>query len=580
MISKSLTSGSFQFSKYNRLFWFSLSITFAIIYGLLALKDGFSSNWIVQNNARQHVFWMLHYVDPELFANDLIANYFQSIAPIGYSSLYRLAAAIGIDPLVFNKFLPLIIGIISTYYCFSFCQRIFPIPFACFLSSLIFNQIIWMNNSIISATPRAFAYPLLLAFLYYLSKSSLLPCIATIALFGAFYPQGIFLCTGMLISQLVDWQSVRPRFSQNFDDYYFCVMGLGVALAVILPYSLHISEFAPVITLEQARHFPEFSPQGRSAFFKDNWFNFYFRGGRSGMIPQAILTPPTTIFGFLLPILSKFRQQFPLLVKIQPEIILLPQCIFVSVIMFIIAHIFLFKLHLPSRYTNYSFLIIVAIATGIAVSIITDTLLNSLQNAISPNLMKVKLIRQKIATLICLSAIAIAVLFYPSFVKSFPVTKYQTGEIPGLYKFLQKQPKDTLIASLIADTDNIPTFARRSILVSREYAIPYHWGYYETFRQRVIDLIQTQYATDPNQLRQFIRRYGIDLWIVENSSFVPAYLNNNSWLQQYQPVTQEAIDSLNQGNIPILLTYQEDCTIFSQDKFRVIATKCLLDKAQ
>ena len=580
MVSKSLTFVSSQFSKHKKLFWFSLSITFAVVYGLLAFKEGFSSEWIVQNDARRHVFWMLRFVDPELFANDLIANYFQSVAPIGYTSLYRLAAAMGINPLVFNKFLPPVIGIICTYYCFSLCQRIFPVPFACFLSSLILNQIIWMQDAVISGTPKAFAYPLLLAFLYYLSKRSFFPCIATIALFGAFYPQGIFLCTGMLILQLFYWQGVSLRFSQNFDDYYFLVMGLGVAVAVLLPYALHISEFAPIITVKQAKQLPEFSPQGKLAFFQDNWYEFYITGGSSGIIPNSLLTPAITVFGFLLPILGKFRQRFPLIAKIKPDIVLLPKFILASLIMFVTAHIFLFRLYLPSRYTDYSFRIILAIATGIALSTIMDTLLNRLHTVISPNLIKFNLIGQKIFVLIFLIAIAIALLFYPSFIDNFPGTLYQTGAIPNLYEFLQKQPKDTLIASLIADTDNIPTFAQRSILVGREYAVPYHWGYYAPFRQRVIDLIKNQYTINPNQLRQFIRRYGIDLWIVENSSFTPAYLDDNSWFKQYQPVTQEAINSLRQGKLPVLLKNKGSCTVFEQDRFTVIATKCLLDKAK
>ena len=580
MVSKSLTFASSQFSKHNQLFWFSLSITFAVVYSLLALKEGFSSEWVVQDDARQHVFWMLRYIDPELFANDLIANYFQSIAPIGYTSLYRLAAAMGIEPFVFNKILPSIIGIVCTGYCFSLCQRIFPVPFAGFLASLIFNQSIWMKDDVISATPRAFAYPLLLAFLYYLSKRSLLPCIATIALLGAFYPQGIFLCTGMLILQLIRWQGRNLSFSKSFDDYYFCVMGMGVAVAVMLPYALHVSEFAPVITLEQARQLPEFYPKGRTAFFKDNWFGFYLNGGRSGMIPHSLFTPATNVFSFFLPILLRFQQRFPLLAQMKPDIILLPQLLSVSIAMFVIAHLVLFKLYLPSRYTDYSLRIIVALAAGIALSTITDTLLNRLQKSISPKIKKIKLIKQKILASILLVSIAIAVLFYPSFLNTFPVTKYKFGRLPSLYEFLQQQPKDTLIASLIGDTDNIPSFARRSILVSREYAIPYHWGYYAPFRQRVIDLIKNQYTTNPNQLRQFIRRYGVDLWIVENSSFQTEYLDNNRWFKQYQPATREAIDLLRKDKLPVLLKYKDLCKVFSHDRVTVIATKCLLNKAK
>jgi hypothetical protein len=60
-------------------FWLSLSLTFAVIYSILALKRAFSGEYVVQDDARQHVFWMRRFLDADLFPNDLIANYFQSM---------------------------------------------------------------------------------------------------------------------------------------------------------------------------------------------------------------------------------------------------------------------------------------------------------------------------------------------------------------------------------------------------------------------------------------------------------------------------------------------------------------------
>ena len=52
----------------------------------------------MQDDARQHVFWMQRFIDSELFPHDLIADYFQSVAPTGYTTLYRIAAALGSIP--------------------------------------------------------------------------------------------------------------------------------------------------------------------------------------------------------------------------------------------------------------------------------------------------------------------------------------------------------------------------------------------------------------------------------------------------------------------------------------------------
>ncbi|MGJ3254530.1 MAG: hypothetical protein ACFE0J_25860, partial [Elainellaceae cyanobacterium] len=64
-------------------FWFCLSLTFAAIYSLLALQQAFSADYVVQDDARQHVFWMQRFLNPDLFPDDLIADYFQSVAPAG-----------------------------------------------------------------------------------------------------------------------------------------------------------------------------------------------------------------------------------------------------------------------------------------------------------------------------------------------------------------------------------------------------------------------------------------------------------------------------------------------------------------
>ncbi len=100
---------------------------------------------------------------------------------------------------------------------------------------------------------------------------------------------------------------------------------------------------------------------------------------------------------------------------------------------------------------------------------------------------------------------------YPSTLKSFPWTGYIVGGVPELYEFFQQQPQGIVIASLVDEVNNLPTFSKRSILVGSEYAIPYHQGYYHRkFRQRTIELIQAQYSQDLTDVQQLIQKYGID----------------------------------------------------------------------
>ncbi len=119
------------------------------------------------------------------------------------------------------------------------------------------------------------------------------------------------------------------------------------------------SEFAPVITAAEARKLPEFATEGRASFFNDNdpW-EFWFNASRSGIRLPSALMPPLVYAGFLLPILLRYPSQFPLSKQVSGGIILLPQLILASLAMFFAAHALLFKLHLPSRYTQHSLRIV------------------------------------------------------------------------------------------------------------------------------------------------------------------------------------------------------------------------------
>ncbi|MEM9504455.1 MAG: hypothetical protein AAGA01_10925, partial [Cyanobacteria bacterium P01_E01_bin.43] len=74
------------------IFWYSLSLVFAVYYGYLVLHSSFGATYVVQDDARQHVFWMQRWLDPALLPDDFMADYFAYQAPPGYKLLYQSAA--------------------------------------------------------------------------------------------------------------------------------------------------------------------------------------------------------------------------------------------------------------------------------------------------------------------------------------------------------------------------------------------------------------------------------------------------------------------------------------------------------
>lgn len=570
-----LTTPTAKISKFQVMFWFSLSLTFAAIYGVLGWRQAFSGEYVVQDDARQHVFWMLRFLDPELFPQDLIADYFQSLAPVGYSGFYQLMASVGINPLVLNKLLPAILGLITTSYCFSVCLEILPVPATGFIATLLLNQNLWMKDDLVSGTPRAFAYPLLLAFLYYLLRRSLFPCLAAIALLGLFYPQFIFICAGILILRLWDWENGCLRLSPERHPYLFCAAGLGVVLLVLLLYALKSSEFGPTITVTEARKLPEFFPGGRVTFFHKAPTDYWLTGKGSSMFPKSLFTPVTLCAGLLLPLLLPYPSRFPLLRQLTTSFMLLPQMLLASIAMFFAAHALLFKLYLPSRYTGHTFRIVVSILAAIALTALLDAVFHACEQKAKPD----RHCRQSLA-LASTAIVGTALILYPSFVKSFPLNSYIVGAVPPLYEFFQQQPKNILIASLAEETNNLPVFSQRSILVGREYAIPYQVGYYRQFRQRTVDLIRAQYNVDLAQVQNFIQTYGVDYWLLDRAAFTPEYVANHNWLRQYQPAATEALVKLQQGKLLALSRVMKRCSVFETEGLVVLKAECITKQPQ
>ena len=548
-------------SKYN--FWFTLSIVVAILFSLSGVKLAFQSPYIIQDDARQHIFWMQQFSDGDLFSEDLIAEYFKSVAPWGFTNLYKLISILGIDVISFNKISPLLIGVVTTIYCFLVCLEIFPLPFAGFISSLLLNQNLWMLDDLSSGTPRAFVYPLFLAFIYYLLRYNLQFCLLSIILQGLFYPQTV------LISGVV----LTLRLLSDRQHKKFYLLGLLTAATILLIYALKTSEFGDIVTLEQAKSLPEFMPGGRSAFFADNFREFWLLGRRSGFFPIEWQYSLMCAYGFSIFWLKNYPHRFPLVKKIEGKVPILLQIFGAGLLLYCLAHLFLFRLHLPSRYSQHILRIIIALTDGIAIAVIFNPVVRWLERRFFSyrNLVKS-----------CGLIILLSLLLYPTYaVQAYPYRLgYVEPETRELYRFLQQQPKDSLIATLSKEADFIPTLAKRSILVSPEYAIPYHYGYYRQIERRIRDLIAAQYSTDSNTVRQFIQKYQIDFWSIDTNAFTIDYLKNNPWLRQFQPETSNAIEMISKKQKPILARLSNRCQVFTEQNLVAIEADCLTSWAE
>ncbi|MBE9177768.1 hypothetical protein IQ268_04130 [Oculatella sp. LEGE 06141] len=554
--------------------WFGLSLIVPIYFGIAYLQEAFSAPYLVQDDVRQHVVWFQRWVDPELFQNDLIADYFQAIAPPGFKALYVGMARLGIEPLLLAKLLPPVIGVLAAVFAFGVTLQLFAVPAGAFVSSLILTQSLWLGSDLVSATSRAFPVVLLLAFLYFLLNreakpfiwTSLIPCLLAIALQGLFYPILLPVEGGVLTLRLVRWEHQRLRRSPDRRDDLFWLTGLAVALGTLAIAHPNLGELGPTVTAAQMVWMPEFQADGRGAFFNVPFWQRWLVSNR-GISPPFY---PTTIWlSLLLPTLIKRR--FPLTQHLSQEIKVLVELLIPSVVLFTLAHLLLLRLYFPSRHTQHSLRVVMALAAGIVATILLET-------------GRRWLLRQRwhrlrwwqYGAIAAVGLFAIASVVVPGIPLVFHSGHVLVqGQVPELYEFLANQPKTIRVASLASEAENLAVFSQRSVLTAREYALPFHLGYYNRIRLRTVDLLRAHYSPDLSELQQFIQTYTIDFILLQRGAFRPDYVANNSWLMQYQPEANQAIERLNQPERPALARLINQCSVLNVNNLVLLEANCI-----
>jgi len=548
--------------------WLGISLLCTCYYGICFYYFVFNQEYIVQDDARQHIVWLQSFVDPDLFPNDLIAEYFSGLAPLGFKCLFLLAAKLGIEPILFAKLLPPILAIVTVIYIYLFTLKILPMPIAGFISSLLLNQLIWLNDDLVSSTARAFIYPLFAAFLYYLAIEAILPSLIIMLLQGLFYPHIVLIEIVILSLRLLNLSgSFLVKLTTSKQPYLWWLAGLIVTAISLYPITQKPPELATAVSALQMQQMPEFNLGGRTPYFGRNWF-IYWLSGSSGL--SLSLFPTIVWTGLTLPWMLTRRTRIVKLVT--HKIAILAQVIIASLIMFSLAHILLPELHLPSRYTYHTLRFILAISSGIVITIWLDAGKRWLQSK-----RRFKLIEK--AKLALVTFFILTAIIFPAIPSVFInwFQGWRIGTAPEIYQYLAQQPKDIIVASLSQEVNNIPAFSQRSILMGDEFAMAYHPVYYEGVKQRTVGLLQAQYTTDLQILQSFIQQYGVDYLLIDKAAFSSAYLLDKKWLvnSSFSETTKEAIAFLESDRISVLEQFVTSCSVVSTESLNLLETSCI-----
>jgi hypothetical protein len=341
-------------------------------------------------------------------------------------------------------------------------------------------------------------------------------------------------------------------------------IGVAASMAVLLPMALD-DEFGSWYDVAAAREMPENREGGRSPYFDDEPLRFWLLGRDSGLV--AVVHPSIALVGVVLPLLLLRPAAFPRTRELRGRVEVLALPLVAAILLFLAAHALFPRLYFPSRYPHLGLRLVLAPAAAIAVALIVDRLLRA-----RPPVLWHRVSRG--AALCAAGLLGVAFLVNPFRDPSYPIAAYHRGTAPALYRFLEQQPIDGVVASLSALADDVPAFARRTVLVSPHYAVPYHRGFYETFRERTLDLIAAQYTDDPERLAAVIRKHGVDYWLLDVGFAAPAYLED-TWLRPFRPAFDEARRFVEAGGKPVIARL-ERCVVLEGPGYSLLEAGCML----
>jgi hypothetical protein len=121
--------------------------------------------YTIQDDARQFLTWMSRLDDAGALQGDLLADYWQSVCPPFYQFIYTAMNAIGLEPTLFARLLPVALLFFCAWMAWRIALFMTKRPVVAFAAAAFVTSFVLHEDSIYSATPRAFSTPLFLLFL-------------------------------------------------------------------------------------------------------------------------------------------------------------------------------------------------------------------------------------------------------------------------------------------------------------------------------------------------------------------------------------------------------------------------------
>ncbi len=471
---------------------FLFLISFAVV--LSVQQKALTSKYFFHDDCNQYTFSYYKLNDPQLFQDDILSEFALRYNTKGVIFVYALFGKI-IDPLLLSKILPFILTFLAAFYAFLIGEKTDSIEVG-FLAAVLFIMHSWTLSCFSGGHARAFAFPLLLSFIFYLIKKKHLMLSIILILQIFIYPP--VAVVSMLTIFLLFFLPLLWTKNYHRDVREVKFLGILLLLAFFLLCGLYLfpDDFlGPLFGFEEIIDMPEFYSGGRVPHFIHSLSVLRKHGVAENIIGLPPYAFPTWILlcvsmvGFVLVLIKK--------IKINRVV---GAAGLSGIILYFMAWLVFFYLFSPGRYLRYApfiYLIFLSAAT-----------LNYILEWISHRRVKLLLLTIVIA------------LTYGSFLNG-NVEYYGKH---GLYDFLSSLPKDSMIAGHPKEMDEIPLLCKRKVFVQRELSLPYYKTYYEEISRRTNDFFKLYYSSDKDEIKSICHVCGIDYVVVKKEHFIDWYL--------------------------------------------------------
>lgn len=475
---------------------------------VLAHLEAWSHPYVINDDVRQQIFWMLKWLDPQLFKGDLLADYARHYVPWGVQGLYWLATWVT-DPISFSKFLPGLLFVFLGLCLYRLGLGVGGRRLGWTTVSIYWLMPFFLDN-LAGGLARAFAAPLL-AFFWLCWQEEWPLWMGVALLLQALFIPYIFMVSALAAA--LAWLGGRsgklaaPPFPASFA--HVLLLAAGAALVALMKYQFDATGFGPLVSYAEMVNRPEFYAGGRYAILPVPsifwelispwaWIAPFRDLGLPGGVAVCVVFGAAALWGL--------RRVF--LRSLAPHLKPLGYLLLAGLLLYSLARIFLLKLFIPDRYLVYTLNLAYCLLLALGLH----------------GALRVGRWPRTLGVLVLVTVAGLGVW------RLYNVGLKDYAAYQPVYAALAATPKDAIIAGHPNLMDNIPTFARRRALVTYKLAHPWSRGYWQMIKPRLEDLFAAYYAADPRKVIAFCRKYRVSFLVVDDRTFTPEFLAGGRFL--------------------------------------------------